>query len=138
MTTAASPAAADPAAASPAAAWHALLPGGTVWLPGHQAAPGSAVVSTPWVLLRGRRTGRAGTARAYLPVPSPRHPVIVASWDADVMRYLAGAVLSVPPATGPVLSLLLTAGLRLFRHRALWFLAAARPGAGIVLVGGAG
>lgn len=131
-------AAAAPATAAPAAAWHALLPGGTVWQSGGRAAPGSAVVSSPWVLLRRRRLGVAGAARAYLPVPSPRHPVIVASWDADVMRYLAGAVISVPPATGPVLSLLLTAALRLFRHRALWFLAAARPGGGVVLVGSAG
>jgi hypothetical protein len=123
------------APAGTAAAWHALLPGGTVWQPGHRAAPGCAVVSSPWALLKGARPGRA--ARAYLPVPSPRHPVIVASWDADVLRYLAGAVLSVPPSTGPVLSLLLTAGLRLFRHRAIWFLLAARPGGGVVLVGDA-
>jgi hypothetical protein len=123
------------AAAGTAAAWRALLPGGTVWQPGPRPAPGCAVVSRPWALLRGARRGGPGGARAYLPVPSAQQPVIVASWDKDVMRYLAGAVLSVPPATGPVLSLLLTAGLRLFRHRAVWFLLAARPGGGMVFVG---
>ncbi len=121
-----------------AAAWNALLPDGTQWLSGSRAAPGFAVVTRPWTLLRGAGPAGDRRMRAYLPVPSPEQPLIVASWDADVMRYLAGAVLSVPPATGPVLSLLLTAGLRLFRHRAIWFLAAARPGGGVVFVGRAG
>jgi len=123
------------AGAGTAAAWHALLPGGTRWQPGGRVAPGCAVVSPPWALLRRARPGRS--ARAYVPVPSPQQPLIVASWDADVLRYLAGAVLSVPPSTGPVLSLLLTVGLRLFRHRVVWFLLAARPGGGMVFVGAA-
>jgi hypothetical protein len=126
-------------AAGPADAWRALLPDGTVWQAGPRVAPGRAVVARPWaLLLRRARPGRARVARAYLPVPSPRQPVIVASWDADVLRYLADAVLSVPPATGGALSLLLTAGLRLLRHRVVWFLLAARPGGRMVFLGRGG
>jgi hypothetical protein len=53
----------------------------------------------------------------YIVVPSRRRPLIVASRDADVLRYLAGSVLSVPPGTGPVSGLLVTVGLRAFRPR---------------------
>jgi hypothetical protein len=53
----------------------------------------------------------------YIAVPSRRRPLIVASRDPAVLRYLAASVLSVPPGTGPVLGLLLTIGLRAFRHR---------------------
>lgn len=59
----------------------------------------------------------------YVAVPSRRHPLIIASRDPAVLRYLAASVLSVPPGTGPVLSLLLTLGLRAFRHSPLVFLA---------------
>jgi hypothetical protein len=59
----------------------------------------------------------------YIAVPSRRRPLIVASWDAAVLRYLAASVLSVPPGTGPVLSLLVTVGLRVFRYPGSMFLA---------------
>lgn len=52
----------------------------------------------------------------YVAVPSRRHPLIIASRDPAVLRYLAASVLSVPPGTGPVLSLLLTLALSAFRH----------------------
>jgi hypothetical protein len=58
----------------------------------------------------------------YIVLPSPRHPLIVASRDPAVLRYLAANVLSVPPGAGPVLSLLVTIGLRAFRHRGAAFL----------------
>ena len=48
-------------------------------------------------------------------MPSRQHPLIVASWDRAVLRYLADTVLSVPPGTGQLLSAVLTVGLRLFR-----------------------
>lgn len=121
--------------APPGAAWDALLPDGTVWLAGSAPAAGRAVVTRPWTLLRG---AGPGGSRAYLPLPSPRQPLVVASWDPDVLRYLASSVLSVPPATGPALSLLLTALRPLLRYRAFWFLAAARPGGAAVLVGDRG
>ncbi len=59
----------------------------------------------------------------YLAVPSRRRPLIVASWDPAVLRYLAASVLSVPPGAGPVLTLLVTIGLRVFRHPGSMFLA---------------
>lgn len=59
----------------------------------------------------------------YVVVPSRRRPLIVASWDPGVLRYLAASVLSVPPGTGPVLSLLVTIGLRAFQHPGAMFLA---------------
>ena len=52
----------------------------------------------------------------YIVLPSRRRPLIVASRDTAVLRYLAASVLSVPPGTGPVPGLLLTIGLRAFRH----------------------
>jgi hypothetical protein len=70
-------------------------------------------------------------------VPSRRRPLIVASCDPAVLRYLADSVLTVPPGTGPVLSLLLTAGLRLLRRRGTWVLAALLGAARVVVVGAA-
>ncbi|MGH3169087.1 MAG: hypothetical protein ACRDN0_24795, partial [Trebonia sp.] len=55
-------------------------------------------------------------AGAYIAVPR-RCPLIVASSDRAVLRYLADSVLSVPPGAGQVLSLAVTAGLRMLRYR---------------------
>ena len=71
----------------------------------------------------------------YVAVPSRQRPLIIASWDPAVLRYLADTVLSVPPGTGPGLSLLLTAGLRLFRHPVPWILAVMLRAGDVVLVG---
>jgi hypothetical protein len=117
------------------AAWTALLPGGTVWLsrPPRRAglAAGFAARAAPWSL--GRRRGRGD--RAYIAVPSRRRPLLVASWDRAVLRYLADTVLSVPPGGGQVRSAVLTAGLHLLRYRGTWLLAAALRAGGAVLVG---
>ncbi len=120
-------------------AWAALLPTGTVWLdrprdravgvPGVPA--GFAVATGPWSLRA--RPGRG--PRTYIAVPSRRRPLIVASWDPVVLRYLAEEVLSVPPGTGQTLSLVFTVGLRLLRYRGPWLLAAAVRAGGAVLVG---
>jgi aminoglycoside phosphotransferase (APT) family kinase protein len=48
----------------------------------------------------------------YVAIPPRGRPLIVASRDAGVLRYLADSVLSVPPGTGSALGLPLTAGLR--------------------------
>jgi hypothetical protein len=123
--------------ASPAddAAWMALLPGGTVWLsrPPRRAGPAAAfaAAAAPWSL-RSRRRARV---RAYIAVPSRQHPLIVASWDRAVLRHLAVTVLSVPPGAGPLLSMALTAGLRLLRYRGSWLIALALRAGGVVLVG---
>ena len=120
------------------AAWAALLPGGTVWLPrpprrhGSQIiAAGFAAAAAPWSL-RSRPERRL---RAYIAVPSRRHPLIVASWDRAVLRYLADAVLSVPPGVGLGRSMVLTAGLRILRYRESWRLAVLLRAGGVVLVG---
>jgi hypothetical protein len=123
-------------AAAPAddAAWAALLPGGTVWLarpPRRASAAGFAAAAAPWSLRM--RPGRR--VRAYVAVPSRQHPLVVASWDRAVLRYLADTVLSVPPGTGQLLSAVLTVGLRLFRHPGSWRLAIVLRAGGAVLVG---
>jgi hypothetical protein len=102
-------------------AWSALLPAGTVWV----SQPG------PWAL----RARPGSGVRAYIAVPSRRRPLIVASWDRAVLRYLADSVLSVPPGAGPVLSMVVTAGLRMFRYPASWLLVVALRKGGAVLVG---
>lgn len=123
--------------AAPAAdaAWTALLPGETVWLsrPPRRtsAAAGFAAAAAPWSLRP--RPGRG--IQAYVAVPSRQRPLIVASWDPAVLRYLADSVLSVPPGCGPAVSAVLTVGLRLLRYRAPWLVAMALRAAGAVLVG---
>ncbi len=117
------------------AAWAALLPGGTVWLarPPRRAdgAAGFAAAVGPWSL-RARPERRV---RAYIAVPSRQRPLIVASWDRAVLRYLADTVLSVPPGAGQLVSMVLTAGLRMLRYPASWRLAAVLRAGGAVLVG---
>jgi hypothetical protein len=117
------------------AAWAALLPDGTIWLsrPPRRAGPaaGFAAAAAPWSL----RSRPASGARAYIAVPSRQHPLIVASWDRAVLRYLAGTVLSVPPGAGQLFSMVATAGLRLLRHPASWLIALALRAGGAVLVG---
>ncbi|MDX6417701.1 MAG: hypothetical protein QOG28_2321, partial [Trebonia sp.] len=85
----------------------------------------------PWSLRL--RPGRG--VRAYVAVPSRQRPLVVASWDPAVLRYIADTVLSVPPGAGPVLSAVLTVGLRMLRYRAPWLLAVALRAGGAVLVG---
>jgi hypothetical protein len=73
-------------------------------------------------------------AGRYITVPRQR-PLIVASWDRAVLRYLADAVLSVPPGSGQGLSMVLTAGLRTLRYPGSWLLAILLRAGGAVLVG---
>jgi hypothetical protein len=117
------------------AAWAALLPGGTVWLSRPRRGTGTAAcfatAAAPWSLRL--RPGRG--VRAYVAVPSRQRPLIVASWDPAVLRYLADSVLSVPPGAGQVLSAVLTVGLRMLRYRASWLLAVGVRAGGAVLVG---
>ena len=117
------------------AAWAALLPGGTIWLsrPPRRTgtAAGFAAAAGPWSLRLRPRRG----VRAYVAVPSRQRPLVVASWDPAVLRYLADTVLSVPPGSGQVVSAVLTAGLRMLRYRGSWLLAMALHAGGAVLVG---
>jgi len=137
-------------AAGAAAAWAALLPTGTTWLPehGHQGARrlrraleglphGSclAIAVSPWALGHARGRAERDDLRTYIAIPSRQRPLLVASRDPAVLRYVADSVLSVPPGVGPLPSMVLTAGLRLLRFPAAWTLAAVLRAAGVVLVG---
>jgi hypothetical protein len=133
-----------------AAAWDVLLPGGVTWLPGRGGSaerrlrralaglpPGACVAAParPWPPRRPAAGGPPGTIRSYVAVRSRRRPLLVASRDPAVLRYVADSVFPVPPGAGPLRSLVLTAGLRLLRHRAAWTLATAAGAAELVLVG---
>jgi hypothetical protein len=133
--------------AGESAAWAALLPDGIVWLPGHQRmaarrlrralaglppGPGLAIAASPWAF---RRYRGKGAVRTYIAVPSRESPVLVASRDPAVLRYVADSVLSVPPGAGPLPSMALTAGLRLLRLPVAWILAAILRAGRVVLVG---
>jgi hypothetical protein len=135
--------------AGDSAAWAVLLPAGTVWLPRRRAGTGRrlhramaglpagsslAAPAAPWALRRTAGPGEAGALLAYVAIPSRGRPVLVASQDPAVLRYVADSVLSVPPGTGPLLSMILTAALRLLRIRPAWMLAAALRAGGVVLV----
>jgi hypothetical protein len=73
-------------------------------------------------------------AGRYITVPRQR-PLIVASWDRAVLRYLADAVLSVPPGAGQLVSMVVTVGLRMFRYPGSWLLAVALRLGGVVMIG---
>jgi hypothetical protein len=136
--------------AGESAAWAALLPAGTVWLPrrrgdaarrlcramaGQAAGLSLAVAASPRALCRTADASQKGAPRTYVAIPSQRRPMLVASQDPAVLRYVADSVLSVPPGTGPVLSMILTVALRLLRFRPAWMLAAAVRASEVVLVG---
>lgn len=119
------------------AAWSAVLPPGTTWVaPGVPTGSGSrAVLLRPWAVSRTPRHGGGTTWRPYVAVPSQQAPVLIASKDAGVLRYVSGSLMSVPPGAGQVASLVLTAGLRLLRFRLVWNLVAALRVARLVAVG---
>jgi hypothetical protein len=131
------------------ATWATLLPDDTTWLSDHRKLAAGhrlhramadfpsgscqAIVASPWAFTRSRRD-KPGVRRTYVAFPSCQKPILVASRDAVVLRYIADSVLSVPPGTGRFSSMLMTACLRLFRLRATWTIAALLRVAGVVLV----
>lgn len=130
------------------AAWTAVLPPGTSWLPGHRlghrrpttagraASPGRRLAATapPWSLAASRSGADADGPRSYVAVPSQRAPVLIASRDPAVLRYVARSVLSVPPGAGTAASMVLTAGLAVLRFRLAWNLLALLRLARLVVV----
>ena len=133
---------------SEAAAWTAMLPSDAIWLSGRRSqprppagvtsdqmlGPAVAVVAPPWALHgRSADSGQAG-AMAYIAVPTRQHPLLVASRDPEVLRYLADSVLSVPPGATAFPSFVLTVGLRLLRYQTAWILAAVVRAADVVRV----
>jgi hypothetical protein len=137
-----------------AAAWDALLPSGTTWLPGRGRfgarrlrralaglPPGTVAIAPafPWAFRRYEETaGDRFALRAYVAVPSRQRPLLVASRDPRVLRYVASSLLSVPPGAGPLASIVLTPVLRILRLPATWVLAVWAGVAGVVLVGRSG
>ena len=134
------------------AAWAALLPEGAAWLPerdgGRRSSarlrhalrglPPGSVRATPgarWGRGGGPRAAGAKAARTYLAFPSSRRPLLIASRDDAVLRYVATSVVSVPPGSGPVPTMVLTAGLRVLRRQAGWSLATLLGAVRVVLVG---
>jgi hypothetical protein len=77
--------------------------------------------------------GSQASPLRYIAMPSREHPLLVASRDPDVLRYLADSVLSVPPGARAVPSFVLTVVLRLLRYRSVWMLAALVLAAGLAL-----
>jgi hypothetical protein len=148
------PAAAPTSGPPAAAAWEALLPSGTVWLPGRRRfgarrlrqvltdlPPGTSAIAPafPWAFRRYRESaGDYFPLRAYIAVPSRQRPLLVASRDPSVLRYVASSVLSVPPGAGPLASIAATPVLRILRVPAAWVLAAWAGVAGVVLIGRSG
>jgi hypothetical protein len=140
-------------ATADAAAWAALLPGAASWstagrpqsarrigraMAGLEPGQCLAIPASPWSFARA--AGAAGAAdpaaaAAYVAFPSRQRPVLVASRDAAVLRYVADSVLSVPPGAGQIPSMVLTAGLRLLRFPFIWNVAAIMRAAGLVVVG---
>jgi hypothetical protein len=137
-------------ATADAAAWTALLPSAASWSPagrpqsarriGRAMAslePGQclAIPASPWSFSRAAGAAGPGATAAYVAFPSRQRPVLVASRDAAVLRYIADSVLSVPPGAGQIPSIVLTAGLRLLRFPVIWNVAAIIRAAGLVVVG---
>jgi hypothetical protein len=135
------------------AAWPALLPEGTVWPPGRRpwsarrrrsllarsAGSPVAVEASAWSLpdVGGPTTAGTGPGswRFFVAVPSRGEAVLVASRDPAVLRYAAASLVSVPPGTGPLATLILTIGLRLLRFPVVWNVAALGRVARVVAVG---
>jgi hypothetical protein len=138
-----------PPASTASPAWQAVLPPDTRWLSGPDAGArrlgrdqGSACPQQPWAarmrpwaLPRSGDRGDPAGVRSYIAVPSQQAPILIASRDREVLRYVAGSVLSVPPGTGSAASMVLTAGLRLLRFRLAWNLLAFARLARLVAVG---
>jgi hypothetical protein len=136
-------------------AWSALLPDDTVRLSGrgHMGVRRfrRAVVSVPqgrtWTMVGGPWThGRnapegtnsnAGVVHSYVTYPRET-PVVIASKDAAVLRYVATSLLSVPPGAGRVPSVVFTSGLRMLRRPVMWSVASFVRAADTVLVGKSG
>ena len=70
----------------------------------------------------------------YVALPHEK-PMLIASNDAAVLRYVADSVLSVPPGAGRIPSILFTTGLRLLRLPFMWSFAAVVRATDMVIVG---
>jgi hypothetical protein len=136
-------------------AWSALLPDDTIRLSGRGRVGARrfrrAVASVPrgrtWTIAGAPGTQRrnlhrdklseAHLVRSYVTYPRET-PIVIASRDPALLRYVADSVLSVPPGAGRIPSMVFTSGLRLLRLPIMWSLAALVRATGMVLVGRSG
>jgi hypothetical protein len=139
-------------APSDSPAWSALLPDDSIWLfdPRHQGARRfrRAVASVPpgrtWTIARppfaSRRSpyreqgSQAHDVHTYVAYPYEK-PMLIATKDAAVLRYVADSVLSVPPGAGRIPSIMFTTGMRLLRMPLTWSIAAVVRATDMVVVG---
>jgi hypothetical protein len=134
-------------------AWSVLLPEDTIRLPGRghgsrqfrrvmPSVPEGrtwAIIGAPWSCGRNEQSMSSDADVVHAYAIYPRHcPVVVASKDAAVLRYVATSVLSVPPGAGRILSVVFTSGMRLLRLPIMWTFAAVARASATVLVGRAG
>jgi hypothetical protein len=133
-------------------AWSALLPDDTIRLVGRghggarrfRRTVGAVPPGRTWTIAGAPGTHRrnlhrdelseAHVVRSYVTYPRDV-PIVVASRDAVVLRYIADSVLSVPPGAGRVPSMVFTSGLRVLRLPIMWSLSAVVRATGGVLVG---
>jgi hypothetical protein len=91
-----------------------------------------------WTLLRTAADPGAGPparGRAYVALPSAARPLLVASRDAGVLRYVTDTLLAAPPGGGPARAAVYAAGRWLLRRPGAWaLLALVHPSCTAVLV----
>jgi hypothetical protein len=135
-------------------AWSALLPDDTIWLltRGHQGARrfshgAASVPDGNWTIAGSPSAYRRSSHRDQRSLAYDVHPyvtypylqpIVIASKDTAVLRYVADSVLSVPPGAGRIPSMMFTSGLRLLRQPIMWSVAAVVRATGTVLVGRSG
>jgi hypothetical protein len=131
--------------------WSVLLPDDAIRLPDRRlgvARRFSVVTPVPqdryWTMTTSPWTGASREERvtcsdaqvvhSYVTYPRDA-PVLVASKDEAVLRYVTTCVLSVPPGAGRIASMIFMSGLRLLRFPMMWICAAVVRAAGVVLIG---
>jgi len=129
-------------------AWAAVLPPGTGWQDSRRRRTGAegggpipgppgrhvAEIAPPWSLAGTGADADPSGPRSYVALPSDLAPILIASRDRAVLRYVAGSVMSVPPGAGTAASVVLTAGLRVLRFRLAWNLLACARAVRLVVV----
>ena len=115
-------------------AWSALLSDDTFQLCGRGHRRARRIRWARGRGLQGDRVLEAHGVHSYVTYPRNR-PILIASKDAAVLRYVADSVLSVPPGAGGIRSMCITSGLRLLRLPLTWSCAAVARATGMVFVG---
>jgi hypothetical protein len=115
-------------------AWSALLSDNTIQLRGRGHGGARRFRWTYRGVGQAEETVEAHGVHSYVTYPRSR-PIVIASNDSAVLRYVADSVLSVPPGAGRIPSMFFTSGLRLLRLPITWSCAAVVRATGMVAVG---